>query len=400
MRTLLAVTALLVAGSLSAQPFRAGEAVVTDQNGSVYRVDAAGTVTSFVSVGTFAGGIDFDYDGNVICSGASLVRIFPIGGFSTIVSTLAASAYAVEVGPQGNYWVASLSGGATGVVEYDRTGNTVRMFQFAQRPWGIGYDSQNDSFFVTGTSAMYKLDRVSGAITTLAATGGSFYQEGHATGGIFYVGDDTLNGVLTCDRTGTVNTLWSGTPMADPEGVDAYANGDLLIADDSGAGGDSLFVVTTGSTPQLTTLAVGGIFSDLNCCAVRPDIVIARRGANPRVGQTVTLDVTSTGAAGEQYIFASSLSANNGIILPGGRLLPIDLDGLFGVTVNNSLPGIFMNYRGTLDDKGQATLSVAIPNINAFVGISFYTAGIATHPNARAGIHVYCERSAQVTVQP
>ncbi len=92
----------------------------------------------------------------------------------------------------------------------------------------------------------------------------------------------------------------------------------------------------------------------------------------PSVGSLVNLAFDSYPDAGQIFIAASSFAqAPIRIGCWSMNLLP---DGLFKLTVNNSLPSVFVNYQGFLDANGQATASVVIPQVPSLAGLPVHTA--------------------------
>jgi hypothetical protein len=61
-------------------------------------------------------------------------------------------------------------------------------------------------------------------------------------------------------------------------------------------------------------------------------------------------------------------------VLPDGRIVPLSIDSVFLASVTNVLPGLFKNFAGVMDGNGDATISVALPNVPALKGITLYTA--------------------------
>jgi hypothetical protein len=88
---------------------------------------------------------------------------------------------------------------------------------------------------------------------------------------------------------------------------------------------------------------------------------------SPSIGTTVNLALDSYPDAGGNYVTASSFGT--GPFMVGCWPVKLDVDSLFFITVNNLVPTVFQNYQGVLDATGQATAAVAIPNVNALVGI-------------------------------
>jgi len=79
---------------------------------------------------------------------------------------------------------------------------------------------------------------------------------------------------------------------------------------------------------------------------------------------TVTINVQSRNplAAGASYILAASPARRPGTRSSNGEWLDLDATHpLFHLTAQNLAPKMFVNFRGTLDSKGNASARVAIP---------------------------------------
>jgi hypothetical protein len=103
------------------------------------------------------------------------------------------------------------------------------------------------------------------------------------------------------------------------------------------------------------------------------DGVIMDDAASPAPKPGVEVKFNLRGFANAPYQAASSL-ANSGIVLPDGRIIPLAADTLFLTSVINVLPTVFKNYSNVMDGSGNATISLAIPNIPALTGLTIYTA--------------------------
>lgn len=91
----------------------------------------------------------------------------------------------------------------------------------------------------------------------------------------------------------------------------------------------------------------------------------------PAPGKTVLLVLR--GAPLATYQAAASFGVT-GIPVAGGRRIPLALDPLLVLTVSNTLPSVFIGLRGVTDAKGDAQVSIAIPNLAALKGVTFFNA--------------------------
>jgi len=77
-----------------------------------------------------------------------------------------------------------------------------------------------------------------------------------------------------------------------------------------------------------------------------------------------------------------------GIRLPGKRLLELNPDPLFFLSVTTALP-MFGNFTGTLDSSGKASAWVDIPRDPALYGLQFAAAFLTFNPSSPGGIHAF-----------
>ena len=125
------------------------------------------------------------------------------------------------------------------------------------------------------------------------------------------------------------------------------------------------------------------------------DAVMLNATTSPKPQPGATLEFVLRGKAGAGYQAATS-TGNSGIPLPDGRVIPLAADQLFFVSASGVLPGIFVNYSNFLDINGDSTIKLALPNVPALVGITFYN-GFVTYD--ASGI-LQISNDHQVTVTP
>jgi hypothetical protein len=126
------------------------------------------------------------------------------------------------------------------------------------------------------------------------------------------------------------------------------------------------------------------------------DQVTMATGGKPTPGGQIQFNMHAPTSTGMPYQMACSLGAQPGIPLPGNRLLALNPDGLFYLSLL-APPPIFQNFSGITSKSGYATGLVNVPNTPVLIGITLYGAGVTLHPSAPGGIHVYStSRSVQI----
>ncbi|MFT4515434.1 MAG: hypothetical protein ACI89X_004643 [Planctomycetota bacterium] len=121
-----------------------------------------------------------------------------------------------------------------------------------------------------------------------------------------------------------------------------------------------------GQVQYLTNVAANQILE-----LVEPELKLS---APASVGGTTTLDMSIPGDEGLSYLMVLSLSSVP-TVLPGGIVLPIQIDGLTSISMipgNPILPGA----AGILTATGQATSTLTIPPLPWLAGLTFYATGM------------------------
>ena len=114
-------------------------------------------------------------------------------------------------------------------------------------------------------------------------------------------------------------------------------------------------------------------------------------GSSFTIGTTVPLALWAGFAlGGESYALALSECATPGIeIQPTGRVVDLCPTALFGFVLQNpDLPGLYSGFQGSLNGFGFATPTVDVPNVPAFIGLTFHITGVVLDPNAPQGVWV------------
>ena len=95
------------------------------------------------------------------------------------------------------------------------------------------------------------------------------------------------------------------------------------------------------------------------------------------LGGSTTATLSVPGDEGLPYLMVLSLSANNGIPLGNGDVLPIDFDPLTQITLDPNNP-IFVGSIGTLDPVGEATATLFVPPLALLSGLTVYVGAVTT----------------------
>ncbi|MBN2491821.1 MAG: hypothetical protein JXQ29_13325 [Planctomycetes bacterium] len=105
-------------------------------------------------------------------------------------------------------------------------------------------------------------------------------------------------------------------------------------------------------------------------------------------GGRVQLDMHTPTSTGTTYQMACSLGNTPGLPLPVTRLLALNPDALFWMSILQPAP-IFQNFSGITSKSGYATGYVNIPAAKPLIGVTFYAAGATVVAAAPGGIHVH-----------
>jgi len=105
-------------------------------------------------------------------------------------------------------------------------------------------------------------------------------------------------------------------------------------------------------------------------------------------GGRVDLNIHVPISTGRAYQLACSLGDSPGLPLPGNRLLRLNPDALFFLTILTPGP-TFQNFTGITSKSGYATGYVNIPMDKRLIGVTFYAAYVTLLASAPGGIHSY-----------
>ena len=105
---------------------------------------------------------------------------------------------------------------------------------------------------------------------------------------------------------------------------------------------------------------------------------------SPRIGRTMNLNLTAFSDANLPYHVGSSLSM--GPIQIDNRLLNLSPDVLFVLSIQGLFPTIFSNYIGIINNSGQGTAAINIPNTPLLIGIRIHSAFVTISGIQPSGI--------------
>lgn len=142
-----------------------------------------------------------------------------------------------------------------------------------------------------------------------------------------------------------------------------------------------------GNTSSITPTTPLAISSDDGGELGRVEVYVvglAGDTASPTIGSTVNLTLESGLDAGRQYVLGLSFGA--GPTPLGSRQIDLSVDPLLVATVNNAIPSILANARGTLDAVGEAAARFNVPSVAGLRGVRIHAAFVTLDPGAPSGV--------------
>ena len=124
---------------------------------------------------------------------------------------------------------------------------------------------------------------------------------------------------------------------------------------------------------------------DIDAFVAKVVVTLLIKGSGtPRPGGTVSFDLIATCDGAHPYQVGSSLGT--GPISIGNQSIGLSLDHMLVISLMGFCPGVFSNYCGVMNSKGQANAAIHIPNDPVLIGLRIHTAFVTLAPAAPSGI--------------
>ncbi|HEX9942328.1 MAG TPA: IPTL-CTERM sorting domain-containing protein [Thermoanaerobaculia bacterium] len=253
--TILTATILVVVAltnQAAAATINFGDILVTDLAGSLIRVDAVtGGQTLISSGGMFVApfGIAIEFNGHILVAdefAGAVFRVDPVSGNQMTLASNFISPTAIAIDANGDIFVTDFLLGLSysekvsspAVTRVDPATGTQTPVVLAGNtfcnPTGIAIDANGDLIVADeGVQSVFRIDPVSGAVTTLSSGGLFMDPVGIAieANGNILVGDFSVGIIRVDPVTGTQTLLTSGGSLVNPFHLALDLNGDILVAD-------------------------------------------------------------------------------------------------------------------------------------------------------------------------
>ncbi len=360
-------------------------------------------------------------DQNSTSSTWSLLGITPQGQVYTVTPSLTLSAWSVMPAPDNrSMWVSGkgINGYTTSSVAPDGTITNVN----------VDFNNLFGAMDVDDTGAAVLGNLVGPELLRYQQNQLTTIFSGSPLGSTIGGGIDTASGDFIIVQSGSVVRATLTTPVQVSTLVSMPSRGGTGGAhyDPDNASmllgyGTSLHQLSLTSPPALVTINVsaGGSIGGLDRDVRNDEFAIAVSGTTPRVlrydgrQQSITSIIPLTGSAptgvaiassrflaagapatpgasfpmlvsspnevGAAYVTALSFGLSTGAPLPGGKRLYLVPDALFQLSLTNA--GIFRNFQGTLNSRGEGYPILDLPNIGALSGIRFYATAATLYPS-------------------
>lgn len=384
-----------------AQVVRGGDLLLPDFNvGSIYRIDAAGAVSTLFSGPMLVGpiGVAVTHRGDVVVADintGSLVRFGANGGATLLATGLGAALHVVE-NLDGDFAVTSGLLGA--ILRVTATGqvSTIAVGPPLVHPWKLALDRNGD--YLVADDAAGALFRVTPAgVVTPIHSGFPLQVPGGIAlfpDGDYAVGDVSARTVLRIDRaTGAVSTFCPATALGgSPVGLAADFGGGLVAALAVGPGVAQ--VVAIDATGAVRTIAGSGAVVGPQD-VVRVPFVVGPRTLTSGPGSNYAFAVDVPFAAGRFYSLVLSASVFPGWPLPGtSQSLAVNADAFFYATIGQDSPPLRSGWNAFLDANGRATATtdLSLLPVGALRGLVLYQQGVTLASSTQFGIALNLRR--------
>lgn len=361
-------SALALVSGLAAQVLEGGDYAVVDYGtNSVYRVTAAGAVST-LHVGaplTSPAGVAVDHNGDVYVSDFSQGAIYriPRVGVVTRVTNAVPGPIRIALDHDRTILVASLTQRALLRVTPAGVVTTVAQGPPLGRVYDVAVDHDGTYLVIDegtqGTAkALYRVTR-SGSVTPIWQ--GPPLQLPHGVAllhdGDYAVIDGIVDVVYRIPRAGGSPAVMAGAPnIINPDSLCSDFEGGVMLAEELASGRRLDHIDRFGT---VTPLLAPAPFSNLEGIARAPRLSGPSQGS---AGQTSTFNLEFGGEGGASYVMWASLSVYPGLALPAPdvRGIPTNPDGMFFLSAgaNN---GVFVGFSGVLDAAGVASAALALP---------------------------------------
>lgn len=378
----------------TAQILRGGRIVMTDSaSAAIHVVDANGAVIPLPHGGLVTGprGVAADGDSIVVCdwSSDSLVRIDANGAASIVVPGLSRP-LRVAVDRDGSYLVTNqgtgsivrvFRGGAIGSFLSSGTGGITSPFDVLVDGDGT-YVVTDDS-----TGGIYRVGR-RGAVTPIHVGAPLVTPRDLAQfpNGDYAVLDASASAVLRVDRVSGAVTTWLGAAGfgGTPAGLTEAFDGGFFVGDN--AAPTQLLRIEPWQTTTIVAPAPLAVIEDVT----RMPFLIGPQDMTTGPGSATTLQLDLPALPNTAYTLALAGSLFPGLPLPGGdpRAVTITADGLMLATFGANLPPLLTNWTAVTDASGRATIGFDLSTLPAGLlsGRTLFAQGLAVRPGAWNGI--------------
>ena len=309
---------------------------------------------------------------------SGLARITPNGMISLHWGLPLTTPTSVAIDENGNY-VVTQSGSTDALYRFDTQGNltTVYVGSPLSNPQCVTIDNDTGDYVVLdfGSSSLYRIN-YSGTLNTIATGifGGTCVVHNQWDRN-FYLSSSTGN-LYRVTPAGGITTLYSGGVLDEANSLYVTPDHKLYVTD-AGPGPNGIYqfdfngnlvetLHRTASTDFLPTSCTYAYGRPLSGCGTA------------QVGTDYNVSVNLPTEANLAYTLAASMLSRP-VIMFQGRGLALFPDILTGLSM--SMPPIFDRFgTGFLNNHGQATATIHLPNMGPLVGLRFYVSGFTSQP--------------------